>query len=201
MKGRAALLCFACLCGLALAAPARGATARVVTESEENFDTVFIAFNGSAKEHNRVSARAVPTSGEEKAVVFQDTAARIEPGRGCRGLSSHRVECRAAPADASKVSIDGHRGNDRLDAGSLRLAGFEALLVGDSGSDRLIGSPTMPNTLYGDAEQGKSFRPGRDVLSGGARKDYFSCGPGRDRARAGKGDRLVGCEVVSRTSG
>jgi Ca2+-binding RTX toxin-like protein len=70
--------------------------------------------------------------------------------------------------------LDGGAGNDRV--------------AGSSGNDTLIGG-TGADTLNGGA--------GADTINvRDGKRDTVRCGPGKDRARADKRDRLHGCERV-----
>ena len=90
--------------------------------------------------------------------------------------------------------LNGEAGRDRLSGGRRNDR-----LSGDSGNDRLSGD-SGKDLLHGGR--------GRDRIWGGSgndrirardgRRDAVSCGPGRDRVRADKQDRLRGCEVIRR---
>ena len=113
------------------------------------------------------------------------------------------------------IASQGGEGNDFLDAPTLggiqaggpgndRISGGRSgdAMVGGFGRDHLIGG-RGPDLLNGG--------PGRDRASGGAgrdsvdssdrRRETVRCGPGRDRVRADRSDRLRGCEAVRRASG
>ncbi|MGH2710513.1 MAG: calcium-binding protein [Actinomycetota bacterium] len=92
--------------------------------------------------------------------------------------------------DDSVTGGDGHdcligdSGNDRLNGGS----GSDRL-TGGSGNDLLVGGPGK-----NDYDAG----PGNDrVKSKNGKKETVDCGPGKDKARVDKSDRLSGCEKVS----
>jgi Ca2+-binding RTX toxin-like protein len=97
-------------------------------------------------------------------------------------------------APRSGGELDGEEGNDVLLGGSF----FDAL-DGGAGSDRLRGRGRA-DVIRGGL--------GRDLLSGGrggdflrdrdGRRDVLRCGPGQDRVKADRRDRLRGCERVSR---
>lgn len=100
-------------------------------------------------------------------------------------------------------TISGLGGNDRL----LGRRGDDRLL-GGRGSDRLDGGPGR-DALVGGAGGDKLIGgPGRDRFSGGTGRDTISavdriaeridCGRGRDRAAVDHGDRVRGCERVTR---
>jgi hypothetical protein len=93
--------------------------------------------------------------------------------------------------------LDGGPGNDAI-AGSR----FADELEGGAGNDRVAGGGG-PDHITGG--------PGKDRLSGGtgsdslrsrdAKRDTVRCGPGRDRVKADRRDRVWGCERISRTAG
>jgi hypothetical protein len=90
--------------------------------------------------------------------------------------------------------LRGTAGNDRLFglAGNDTLRGLagDDFLDGGSGNDR----------LFGDAGTDRFVgRAGNDVLdSRDGRAESVDCGPGRDRVRADRSDRVRACEVVRR---
>jgi hypothetical protein len=105
--------------------------------------------------------------------------------------------------------LSGLAGNDRLDG-----AGGDDCVLGDTGDDRLSGGPGNDDVrglagndlVRGDAGNDQlSGGPGSDHLSGGSgndtidaadgRRDWVSCGAGRDSVTADRGDRLSGCEA------
>ncbi len=115
----------------------------------------------------------------------------------------------------------GGAGNDRLlgGAGKDRLLGGAGndRLLGGAGNDRLLGGAGKDRLLGGAGNDRLRGGAGADRLSGGAGRDRFEggpgndtieaadgisepirCGPGRDTVRADRGDRLIGCERVSR---
>jgi len=61
------------------------------------------------------------------------------------------------------------------------------VIYGLGGNDKLYGGAGN-DKLYGGA--------GNDLLAGGSGADLLNCGPGHDTALAGKGDKVIGCEVV-----
>jgi hypothetical protein len=141
----------------------------VVTGTKANDDWVF---GGSAGE---VDLRLDQSRPEEADVLFTGhgkTVAVAEPGSG----------------------------NDHVDATAIANPGFLTLLDGGPGADVLLGS------RYRDSIDGG---PGRDLMEGGPGADQLLagdrnpeevlCGPGRDRAVVGKGDKPRGCEKVSRS--
>lgn len=69
-------------------------------------------------------------------------------------------------------------------------------LYGNRGGDTIFGG-TGQDRLYGGP--GDDHIVGRDLNSGGiGQRDVLDCGPGHDTARKGPGDRVVGCERVTR---
>ena len=88
---------------------------------------------------------------------------------------------------ASADRLLGRGGADRL----LGRRGADCL-HGGPGDDRLDGGPGR-DRLFGGS--------GDDSLVGGPQADLLDCGPGRhDRAAAGPGDRIRGCERVRRVT-
>lgn len=99
--------------------------------------------------------------------------------------------------------VRGSEGDDELrgGAGSQELLGLRGDdgLRGEDGADCLVGGAGKDALRGGD---------GRDDLDGGAGGDSFNsrdgtrdrvvCGPGRDRVKADRKDRLRGCERVAR---
>jgi Tol biopolymer transport system component len=84
--------------------------------------------------------------------------------------------------------LNGRKGRDRISGG----AGSD-VLSGGPGNDVLAGGKGR-NKVYGGA--------GDDTLNiADGRKDIASCGRGRDKVRADKGDTLRGCERVTRVKG
>ena len=93
-------------------------------------------------------------------------------------------------------------------AGDDVLAGFSGrdCLDGGRGDDRLRGGADADRLAGGAGDDALSGGSGRDTLDGGRGDDVISardhtrdivrCGPGRDRARADRGDRLSACERV-----
>lgn len=93
-------------------------------------------------------------------------------------------------------TLEGGPGKDRLIGGSDFLGDN---LDGGSGNDRVVGG-AGPDVIKGGR--------GRDLLSGGRGRDRINsrdstrdrvrCGPGRDRVKADRRDRLGGCEAIRR---
>lgn len=98
----------------------------------------------------------------------------------------------------------GMSGNDALYGGfgDDMLAGGSAndLLDGDSGNDRLFGEAGNDRIRVGDGRNGVDGGPGRDRINGrNHRVDSISCGSGRDRVFADRGDIVrANCERVRR---
>jgi Ca2+-binding RTX toxin-like protein len=105
-------------------------------------------------------------------------------------------------------TMDGGAGNDNLDGG----AGKDKL-KGGLGNDRLTGGPGDDSLNGGAGKDKLSGGVGNDSLNGGAGKDSYSggsgkdtitskdgvaesvnCGSGKDKVRADKKDKLIGCE-------
>jgi TolB protein len=83
-------------------------------------------------------------------------------------------------------------------AGSVGRRTNRCVFRGTRRADRLTGS-RFRDFLFGLAGA-DVLRGGRgdDLLVGGLGRDLLDCGPGRDTAVAGRGDRVLGCEVVHR---
>jgi Ca2+-binding RTX toxin-like protein len=114
---------------------------------------------------------------------------------------------------ASSIYSAGGAGSDLLSAPQ----NVGSTLEGEAGKDRLLGG-TLADDLYGgtgaDYLEGGAGRDrlnggrGRDLLLGGSGRDAFRsrdrnrdgvrCGPGRDRVRADRRDRVRGCERIRR---
>ncbi len=134
-----------------------------------------------------------------------------------RGLAGNDTLLGGAGADR----LLGGAGNDRLlgGAGKDRLLGGAGKdrLLGGAGNDRLLGGAGRDRLEGGRGNDTLLGGAGADRLRGGAGRDRFEggpgndtikaadgisetirCGPGRDTVRADHGDRLTGCERVSR---
>ncbi len=108
-------------------------------------------------------------------------------------------------------TLKGEDGRDRLFGGSgndVLDGGYDNdMLAGGAGNDRLVGGAGN-DKLYGEAGIDRIIAGGgRNIIDGGkgndsiearnGERDRIICGPGRDRVRADRYDRLNGCEVVS----
>ncbi len=123
------------------------------------------------------------------------------PPLGVRRLGNRRANLLTGTACAD--TLIGRAGADRLRG----LAGNDRLL-GGSGRDRLEGGRGNDTLLGGAGADRLSGGAGRDRFEGGPGNDTIEaadgisetirCGPGRDTVRADRGDRLTGCERVSR---
>jgi uncharacterized repeat protein (TIGR01451 family) len=99
--------------------------------------------------------------------------------------------------------LDGDGGDDALWGGNGRDR-----LVGGAGNDRLYGGLKRDVLLGGDGDDQLYPGSGRDLVRAGAgndvinardgARDVVECGPGVDRVRADRRDRVVGCEQVGR---
>jgi Ca2+-binding RTX toxin-like protein len=109
-------------------------------------------------------------------------------------------------------------GSDRLSGGgdddrllgddSRRGVGGNDRLSGQAGDDMLVGGPGRDRLSGGRGNDRLAGGPGRNRLFGGlgndrlngvnGRVDRLKCGRGRDRARADRVDRVLGCERVRR---
>lgn len=99
----------------------------------------------------------------------------------------------------------GMQGDDRLlGDDSPRGVGGHDRLAGNSGDDLLVGGPGRDRLSGSSGNDRLSAGSGRNRLSGGSGKDQLNaangsfdvlnCGPGRDSARADRGDRVRSCE-------
>jgi Ca2+-binding RTX toxin-like protein len=109
--------------------------------------------------------------------------------------------------------LDGGNGDDSLDGGPGRdkLKGQKGddTLTGGPGNDVLIGGPGNDKLNGGKGNDTLIGNGGKDSLVGGPGNDTINsrdgvrelvkCGPGRDKVRADKKDRLSGCESVRRS--
>jgi Ca2+-binding RTX toxin-like protein len=108
--------------------------------------------------------------------------------------------------------LDGGPGDDNLDGGSGRdkLKGQKGddTLTGGPGDDVLIGGPGKDKLNGGKGNDTLIGNAGKDSLIGGPGNDTINardgvgelvkCGPGRDKVRADRKDRLSGCETKLR---
>ena len=104
--------------------------------------------------------------------------------------------------------LDGGPGDDNLDGstGKDKLKGQKGddVLTGGAGDDVLIGGPGKDKLNGGKGNDQLIGNAGKDSLVGGPGNDTINardgvselvkCGPGRDKVRADKKDRLSGCE-------
>jgi Ca2+-binding RTX toxin-like protein len=98
-----------------------------------------------------------------------------------------------APRNAASV-MNGGPGRDALIGGRLH-----DLLSGNGGNDRVAGNAGRDDIDGGRGNDLLLGGRGRDVIaSRDGRRDTVRCGPGRDRVRADRRDRLRGCERASR---
>ncbi len=141
------------------------------------------------------------------------------PPLGVRRLGNRRANLLTGTACAD--TLIGRAGADRLRglAGNDTLLGGAGndTLLGGAGNDRLLGGTGNDRLLGGAGNDTLLGGAGADRLLGGAGRDRFEggpgndtieaadgisetirCGPGRDTVRADRGDRLTGCESVSR---
>jgi Ca2+-binding RTX toxin-like protein len=104
--------------------------------------------------------------------------------------------------------LDGGAGEDNLDGGKGRdkLKGQKGddVLTGGPGNDVLIGGPGKDKLNGGAGNDTLTGNGSKDSLVGGPGNDTINsrdgvvelvkCGPGRDKVKADKKDRLSGCE-------
>jgi Ca2+-binding RTX toxin-like protein len=105
--------------------------------------------------------------------------------------------------------LDGGPGDDNLDGAKgrdkLRGQNGDDVLTGGDGNDILIGGPGKDKLSGGKGNDTLVGNSGKDSLVGGPGNDTINsrdgvkelvkCGPGKDKVRADKKDRLSGCEV------
>ena len=91
--------------------------------------------------------------------------------------------------------LDGGTGNDVIDGGAGRDR-----LTGGIGNDVLAGGSGNDTITGGRGRNAIGAGPGSDVVNSvNGKRETVNCGSGRDRVRADRIDRLVGCERVSRS--
>jgi Ca2+-binding RTX toxin-like protein len=92
-------------------------------------------------------------------------------------------------------SLNGGTGNDVLDGGAGRDR-----LTGGAGNDVLAGGAGNDTITGGQGRNVVGAGPGNDIVNSvNGKREIINCGTGRDRVRADRSDRLVGCERVSRS--
>jgi Ca2+-binding RTX toxin-like protein len=103
-------------------------------------------------------------------------------------------------------AIRGNRGNDAIDggAGSDRIRGGlgDDRLAGGDGPDRILGGPGADG-INGQAghDRIKAGRGADLIIANDGVRDWISCGPGQDRVKADRRDRVSrDCERVVRVS-
>jgi Ca2+-binding RTX toxin-like protein len=108
--------------------------------------------------------------------------------------------------------LDGGSGDDSLDGGpgkdKLKGQKGDDTLTGGPGDDVLIGGPGKDKLNGGKGNDSLTGNGGKDSLVGGPGNDVINardgvaelvkCGPGKDRVKADKKDRLSGCETKLR---
>lgn len=136
---------------------------------------------------------------------------------------TERVAGTAGPdeleGDDRAQTMSGEEGDDHLiahDGGDCLFGGTGGdFLEGDRGDDLLVGGPGADHLEGGWGRDRLDGGTGDDRIGGGQEasvidagpgndavsssngvRDSVSCGPGRDRVRADRGDRLSGCESV-----
>jgi hypothetical protein len=131
--------------------------------------------------------------------------------QGAGGTDTITVEPGALISDG--IFTEGGRGNDVLNAPQ----GSGSILFGQSGNDAIAGGRYADDIdggrgndriTGGGGPDHITGGPGRDRLLGGTGRDHINsrdskrdtvrCGPGRDRVKADRHDRLRGCERISR---
>ena len=102
--------------------------------------------------------------------------------------------------------IRGNRGNDAIDggAGSDRIRGGlgDDRLAGGDGPDKILGGPGADG-INGQAghDRIKAGRGADLIIANDGVRDWISCGPGKDRVKADRRDRVSrDCERVVRVS-
>lgn len=121
----------------------------------------------------------VPLVGTEGADTLVGTGAGdVVFGRGGNDVLRGRGGHDCLLGSAGRDTLRGEEGNDRL--------------TGGSGADTLVGGPGA--NVY-DAGAGDDVV---DAVNG--RPELVACGPGTDRARVDRRDRVTGCERVTRAA-
>ena len=143
----------------------------------------------------------VTPSGEETFLVAQgaggndtiigEPGVRVNSGVFAEGGRGNDVL--SAPPSTDGI-LDGGSGNDVITGGR----GFD-LLDGGAGNDRVAGGGG-PDEITGGPGKDRLFGgAGRDTISSrDSKRDTVRCGPGRDRVKADRRDRVRGCERISR---
>jgi hypothetical protein len=131
--------------------------------------------------------------------AFGDTLRGLEGRDALRGGAAN--DCLEGGPSGDVLS--GGPGDDRLSGGfgSDRLFGDDGndVLKGGTRNDVLFGGPGDDQLLPGPGADRVSAGAGNDVVNArdGVR-ERIDCGPGSDRARVDRRDRVSGCEQVAR---
>lgn len=169
---------------------ASGGSGALVTVNPASGAQSVVSSGGSFVEPVGVTVSPPLCDGLRAEVVGSEGADSIHGSNSGQVFATLSGEDDVNAAEGSDV-VCGGDGDDKLrgDEGDPLSFGSD-LLLGEEGNDDLKGN-AVPDRLVGG--------PGNDVLRGkGGGKDRLDCGPGRDRAKADRKDRVLGCEKVKR---
>jgi hypothetical protein len=144
-----------------------------------------------------------PSGGDHSPAPTGTPGSTTPPTGRCAHVMAGSARANVLKGSPIGDRILGGRGNDRLSGG----AGDDCL-SGQGGRDRLSGGAGKDALSGGRGNDRLSAGPGADTLAGGSGRDVLnargggpdvvSCGPGRDRVRADRSDRIRrGCELVA----
>jgi Ca2+-binding RTX toxin-like protein len=144
-------------------------------------------------------------AGSRDAAALRTAESGAENGEVPQACGSRGLGARPGPRGTRRADVlRGTRRGDLVFAGAgadrvLSGAGDDCI-DGGSGNDRIDGGTGSDVLLGGAGDDRLSGGAGDDVLIGGPGRDLLVCGRGRDRAVAGPGDRVRGCERITRTA-
>lgn len=142
---------------------------------------------------------AAPCSSTIRGTRAANTLRGGRPGERILGLAGNdRIFGRGGPdclvGGAGRDLLNGGGGNDRLGGGS----GDDAL-KGGSGADRLGGGSGADTLIGGRGKDSHRAGAGNDTINAAdGKRELVDCGRGSDTARVDRGDRVRGCETVTR---
>lgn len=124
---------------------------------------------------------------------------------GCRLALQGTAKPDTLTGTAAGEIVFGYGGGDRIRGASGHdcLLGGRGndVLLGEAGNDRLTGGSGNDVLTGGPGTNGYDAGRGNDVVNAAnRRKETVRCGPGKDRARVDRNDRVSGCERVTRVS-
>jgi Ca2+-binding RTX toxin-like protein len=164
---------------------ARGATVEVGEAVGDEGTLVELTYSAAAGEANRLTLRQGTPAGGVPRIIVRDSGAPITAGDGCTATGPGEAVCRMPIGDFDNAISAGLEDQaDTADARGVRSA--KLLLEGGTGPDRLNGSRSRVNALFGDNIAGGP-NGAVDVLVGGRRNDFLLGGPGNDTLDGGRG--------------